>query len=594
MDARFPPFEQRRRKPLSSPVEPSKSDTRADEFSPPWLKFYGGIPTSLPYPRATLYAALKGSARRAADSVAYEFLSTTATYAQLAKEIDRCADSLAGLGLKRGERITIAMPNSPQAITALYAANKLGVVASMIHPLSTPSEIAFYLNQSRSRCALTLDAFYQKFAEVRDETPLEVLILARIADYLSPIKRIGFWLTRGRKIRKVPANAKVVWWSELVRGAASKSEAVASDPDELAVILYSGGTTGKPKGVMFSHHNLISEGLQVVAWSGVTKEDRILAVLPVFHGFGLSALINAPLLTGACVALLPIFNERSVAAAMRQTRPTIIAGVPTLYDALSKNAALRRTDLSFIRSAFSGGDTLPMRVKDRFEALVNERGGKVELVEGYGLTEAVTAVIATPAGHYREGSIGIPFPDMRAKIIDPQTGEELPRGENGELCISGPAVMLGYLDDPKATAEVLRVHADGRVWLHTGDLCNMDADGFFYFTSRLKQLIKSSGMSVYPRQVEAVLLQHAAVREACVVGVPDEAQGERVVAVVAPRPKLEGGSKLERELIDHCSKQLIKWSCPRQIFFQSDLPKTPVGKFNLAAIRDLARARSMN
>lgn len=560
----------------------SEGSTPGGSNALPWLRFYGDVPATLSYPQTSLYQALMDSVRRAGNRIAFDFLGTTVTYAELGVAIDRCANGLAELGLGAGDRITVALPTTPQAIIALYASNKLGAVASMIHPLSTASEIEFYLNKSDSRFALTLDAFYGKFAEISERTSLQTLILARIPDYLSLGKRLGFWLTRGRKIKRVPANADVVWWSSLMANTASAAEPAETDTHDLAVILYSGGTTGRPKGVMLSHQNLIAEGLEVVAWGRVDADDRVLAVLPVFHGFGLSALINAPLLTGARVTLVPIFSEKAVAAAMRWTRPTIIAGVPTLYDALAKNSLLQRTDLSFVRSAFSGGDTLPKPVKDRFETLVRSRGGDVELVEGYGLTEAVTAVIATPTGHYREGSIGVPLPDVLAKIADPETGREVPIGEDGELCISGPPVMIGYLDDPEATAEVLREHEDGQTWLHTGDICRMDADGFIYFTSRLKQLIKSSGMSVYPPQVEAVLHQHPAVDEACVLGVPDESQGQRIVAAVSLRPGYEPGDALARDLIEHCQDRLIKWSCPREIVFETELPKTPVGKIDLA------------
>jgi long-chain acyl-CoA synthetase len=281
---------------------------------------------------------------------------------------------------------------------------------------------------------------------------------------------------------------------------------------------------------------------------------------------------------------VPQFSPKVVADLLRTKRPTLTAGPPTLYESLARDPSLAAADLSSLRAAFSGADTLQEPVRERFEKLVRDRGGSVRLLEGYGLTEAVTAIMAMPLHKHRPGSIGIPFPDMLAKICEPGGTAELSPGEEGEICVSGPAVMLGYLDNPEATAESLRTHADGRVWLHTGDIGKTDADGFFYFTSRLKRMIKSSGFNVYPAQVEAVLYAHPAVAEACVVGVPDEAQGERVKAFVVPKEPAAAGDALAGELIRYCRGELIKWSCPREVEFRAELPRTRVGKIDYVAL----------
>jgi long-chain acyl-CoA synthetase len=550
----------------------------------PWLGFYGDVPPSLDYPRLTLYEAVVRAAARAPNARAFDFLGFTATYRELVEGIDRCASALARLGLARGDRITISTPTCPQGVIAFYAAGKLGAVPTMIHPLSTADEIEWYLSLSRSRFALTLDAFYGRFADLRGRTPLETLILARIPDYLPPASRLGFWLTRGRKIPAVPAGAPVHWWSQLMAAPGPPVPAAPVDTDEPAAILYSGGTTGRPKGIVLSHRNFVSEGMQVATWVGMTHRDVVLAVLPIFHGFGLGALVNAALMSGASLIMVPVFSPQIVAKLMRTKRPTLMAGVPTLYEALARDPSLRRADLSCLRAAFSGADTLPRPVKERFEHLVAERGGKVALLEGYGLTEAVTAIMCTPLDEYREGSVGVPFPDMLAKICRPETGEELPPGEEGEICVSGPAVMSGYLDNEEATAATLRTHRDGRVWLHTGDIGRMDEDGFFYFVCRLKRMIKSSGFNVYPAQVESVLYQHPAVAEACVIGVPDQAQGQRVKAVVVVKEGSRNGQALAGELIEHCQEHLIKWSCPRDIEFRTELPMTRLGKIDYKAL----------
>jgi long-chain acyl-CoA synthetase len=559
-----------------------------------WLKFYEHVSQTIDYPHVTMYEAILQSANRCLDSIAYDFLDYTSTYRQFVSEIDKCADALAAIGLKKGERITISMPTSPQGIICFYAANKLGAVSSMIHPLSTIKEIEFYLNVAKSRFVLTLDAFYSKFKDLKETTPLETLILARIPDYLGPLKRIGFNLTKGRKIPKVPPDPMVKWWRDLMRGSYPHAPQAQMDTDELAVILYSGGTTGVPKGIMLSNMNFISEGMQVSEWGKLSDADSILAILPIFHGFGLGVCINACFMGGGKSILVPQFTPETVAQIISSKKPSFVIGVPTLFDALSRNPKMHKTNLSCLRATFSGADSLPRTVKERFEGMVKKQGGNVQLLEGYGLTEAVTAIMAMPIGHYREGSIGLPFPDMLAKIVRLDTTEEVPCGEEGEICISGPAVMMGYLDQPEETAETLKRHSDGKIWLHTGDIGTMDEDGFFYFKLRQKRMIKSSGMNVYTAQVEDILCRHPDVQEACIIGVPDQAQVQVVKGVVVLKNPAKASPQMEKILIDYCREYLIKWSCPREIEFRDSLPKTLVGKiaFNKLEQEEIAKLKA--
>lgn len=560
----------------------------------PWLKFYGRVPPHLEYPQVTLYQAVRQTAMRNPDAVAYDFMGTIATYRELIADIDRCAGALASIGLQAGDTITIALPTCPQGVIGFYAANKLGAVAAMIHPLSTEKELEFYLTETGSRCALTLDALYGKFKAVAERAGLTTLILARLPDYLSLPLKLGFWLSKGRKFKPVPADPLVRWWRDLLRGRSTPSEAAPRDTHDPAVVLFSGGTTGVPKGILLSNQNLIAEGTQVSAWGDISERDSILAILPLFHGFGLGVCINAAFMGGGKSILVPQFTPATVARLIRRKRPSLVVGVPTLFDALSRNPEFQKSDLSCLRATFSGADTLPRPVKEKFEQVVQNAGGRVQLLEGYGLTEAVTAIMATPLGSYRERSIGLPFPDMLAKIVAPGTTDEAAVGSDGELCLSGPAVMLGYLNHPDETAAALRTHGDGRVWLHTGDLASMDGDGFFYFKLRQKRMIKSSGMNVYPVQVEECLYRHPAVAEACVIGLPDLAQGQRVKAFVVVKPAVPATPELAQELIAHCQRELIKWSCPRDIEFRSELPKTLIGKvaFKQLADSEVARLRS--
>ncbi len=551
----------------------------------PWLKFYGDIPQTIDYPRMTMYRAVMKTVREHGDKIAYDFMGREGTYAQLGRDIDRCADALAGLGVKKGDRVTIAMPTSPPGVICFYAVNKLGAVASMIHPLSTPAEIGMYLKMSNSTCALTLDIFCDSFMPAFGSTPLKTLVVSKIQDYLPLGKSIMYYLAKGRKVPAPPKDPRVHLWSDIMASPASPAVEAAMSPDDCAVIMYSGGTTGTPKGIMLSSFNFICEGLQCAHWVGMDERYAdVLAILPIFHGFGLGVCVNAAFMAGGKSIMVPIFDPEEVARQVRKKRPNFLIGVPTLFEALNRNPKFAKADLGCLRACFCGADSLPRAVKERFEEVVRGGGGNVQLLEGYGLTEAVTAIMANPMSEYREKSIGIPFPDMMAKIADPETGEEKPVGEEGEICVHGPAVMLGYLDQPEETQKVLRRHRDGLAWLHTGDIASMDGDGFFYFKLRQKRMIKSSGMNVYPAQVEEVLHEHPAVAEACVVGVPDRDQVERVKAFVVLKNRQAAGDDMAGELIRHCRKTLIKWSCPREVEFRDTLPRTLVGKI---AYKDL-------
>jgi len=481
------------------------------------------------------------------------------------------------------------MPTCPQAVIAFYAANRLGAVAAMTHPLSTAAEIAQYVKASRARIALTLDAFYAALAPLGE---LDRIVLARIPDYLGPLERTAFWLSKGRHIPAVDASdARVVWWRGLMEGPAQPLPPESTGPADIAAILFSGGTTSAPKAIALSNANFIAEGTQASTWVGLSGGHSLLAIMPLFHGFGLGVCMNATLMGGGTAILVPTFTSASVARLVRKKRPNFLVGVPTLFDALTRDPQFARADLSCLKAAFSGADTLARPIKERFEALVAARGGNVRLLEGYGLTEAVSGIMAMPLDEYREGSIGVPLPDILAAICEPGTTRHLPPGTEGEICISGAPVMTGYLDDPAATAEALRRHDDGRIWLHTGDLGRMDADGFFYFTCRLKRMIKSSGFNVYPAHVEAVLYRHEAVQDACVVGIPDPRQVERVKAFVVTRPGVAPTAELGEELIAHCRGELIKWSCPREVEFRASLPTTRLGKVDYRALTEDRDAR---
>lgn len=555
------------------------------EVELPWITHYGDVPSTLDIPPVSVAEHVLATARRTPARTAFDFLGARTSFGAFVDMAERWSAALRALGVEPGERVLIALPTSPVGVTAFYGTALAGAVPCMVHPLSTPDELVTYLRVSEARTALTLDAFHGVFAEARRRAPLDVLVLTRITDGLPWWKRLGFRLTKGRKIPPVPGDADVLWWSSLLEQATGAGHPeVARGPDDPAAILFSGGTTGTPKAIVLSHRNLVAAGIEINAWFAVRPSDVVLAALPIFHGFGLGAQVHAPLSAGATLVLVPKYDPEELARLIRSKRPTLMAGVPTLYESLSRAPALQQADLSSLRAAVCGADTLPRPVKERFEGLVQKRGGAVSLVEGYGLSETVTGIMCQPLHEYREGSIGVPLPNMRATICAPGSNDELPPGVEGEICITGPTVMLGYLGNPEATAEALRVHADGRTWLHTGDLGVRDEDGFFRFRSRLKRMIKSSGFNVYPGEVEAVLREHPAVDDVCVVGIPDERQGERVRAVVVPVEPTAASDALAEELRAHCRARLIKWSCPRDVEFRDELPLTKLGKVDFMAL----------
>ena len=346
-----------------------------------------------------------------------------------------------------------------------------------------------------------------------------------------------------------------------------------------AVILFSGGTTGTQKGILLSNGSFNAVARQTVAMCNrPVQGKRMLAAMPMFHGFGLGVCVHTVLAEGASAILVPRFNVKDYAGLIKKEKPNYIAGVPTLYEALTRTRALDRADLSCLLGVFSGGDSLSIELKRKMDRFLAERGATVRIREGYGTTECVTASCLTPDTEEREGSIGLPYPDMDYKICRVGTTEEVPCGEEGEICLRGPSVMIGYLNHPADTEEALRLHPDGQRWLHTGDLGSMDSDGFIYFRQRLKRIIVTNGYNVYPSQIENVLDGHPKVQISCVIGVPDPYRMQRVKAFVVPKAGVAPGEALRRELLEYCRIYVAKYACPRELEFREDLPKTLVGK----------------
>ena len=548
----------------------------------PWEPFMGDTPMHLDYFRGTMFEAVEKIAEKYPESIAFRFMGRATTYRGLIAGIEECARALRAIGVKEGDRVTVAMPNCPQALYMFYGINRVGAVGNMIHPLSAEKEIEFYLNESDSKVAITIDQFYGKFARILGNTGVETLIVATIKDALSPLMKLGYLLTQGRKIPKVPANAPhvLLWKDFLARGTSWKGEhAVPREADDPAVILYSGGTTGTTKGIVLTNLNFNALGQQVIGANPIfTPGDRMLAAMPLFHGFGLGVCIHTMLSQGGQCILIPRFTAETYAKDLIKYRCNLIAGVPTLYEALLRLKTMDGADLSFLKGVFSGGDSLSIELKKKLDKFLAEHGAKIQVREGYGTTETVTACCLTPLTKAKEGSIGIPFPDTYIKVVEPGTDKELPFGEEGEILLAGPTVMKEYMKHPEETAQTLRSHADGLTWVYTGDLGVMDEEGFIYFKGRAKRMIISSGYNVYPAQLENILDANEKVQMSCVIGVPDAYKMQKVKAFVKLAAGVPASDETKQELLDYCRRHIARYAMPYDIEFKDDMPKTLVGK----------------
>lgn len=547
----------------------------------PWKDHLGEVPFHLDYFEGSMFEAVAAIAEKYPNNVAFDFMGRSTTYKTLVKEIEQCAKALKTIGVREGDRVTIAMPNCPQAIQMFYAVNLVGGICNMIHPLSAEKEIEFYLNASESVTAITLDQFYNKFENIRRNTKVVNIIIASIKDELSKPVKAGYMLTEGRKVKKIPDDAPVIRWKDFLRLSCHcfynyKVERKGSDP---AVILYSGGTTGTTKGILLSNKNFNALGQQVIAANPMFRVgDKMLAAMPLFHGFGLGVCVHTMLSQGGRCILIPRFTAETYAKQIVKYKCNFIAGVPTLYEALLRLPSMENADLSSLKGVFSGGDSLSIELKKKFDKFLYDHNAKIQIREGFGTTECVTASCLTPPHMAKEGSIGLPFPDTYYKIVEPGTDKEVPYGTEGEILIAGPTVMMEYIGHPEETAQTLRKHDDGLTWIYTGDLGTMDDEGFIYFRGRAKRMIITSGYNVYPGQLENIIDAHEFVHMSCVIGVPDPYKMQKVKAFVMLKPGIPANDDTKEAILAYCRKNIAKYAMPYDIEFRAELPKTLVGK----------------
>jgi len=561
-------------------------EARAAAHERPWLKHYEeSVPAEVAIPDHPVHHFLEEAARRWPDQPALIYGGRRLSYRFVAGEARRWAGIIRDLGVRKGDRFLILLPNVPQAVIGLYGALMAGAVAVLVNPLCDQHELARQLADSGAETVLTLSRFYSDVVRpLQQAGQVRNVILTNVKTYLPWLQRTIFRLTRERQEgHRLPAYEaeKVLWWERLMRAAdavpraADAGHRIAGDfrpvpviPDDLAVLLYTGGTTGAPKGVMLSHRNLVANAIQTRVWFADLREGRdvFVGVLPLSHSYGLTACLNVAMLSGSATVLLPTFDSEAILKAIRRYRPTLFPGVPAMYAAINEFPKVRSYEIASVKACISGASPLPVEVQEGFEKLTKGR-----LVEGYGLTEASPVTHANPLfGRRKVGTIGIPLPSTDAQIVHPRTGRVLKPGFIGELAIRGPQVMQGYWRRPEETEQALR---DG--WLHTGDLAVMDGDGYFRIINRVRDLIPVGRRQIYPRDVEEVLYEHPCVQEAAAIGVPGADGHGEVRAHVVMRP---GHQVTAEEIIAFCEQRLRPSQVPRQVSFREQMPRSFVGK----------------
>lgn len=553
-----------------------------------WEKYYTKAEWNINVPDVSIYNYMSNKANNYLDTIAFNYFGKTIKYKELLKQIDMCAMAFRSQGVRVGDVVTICMPNTPEGIICFYALNKIGAISNMIHPLSGEQEIKMYLNSTNSVMLVMIDVCYEKIKNIIKETNVYKTIVVSASDSMPFWLGLGYSFTQGLKVEKPRRSTEYIYYKDFLLKSYNYhgNYAVEMKKDDPAVILHSGGTTGNPKGIVLSNGNFNSLAAQArIVFKRVEIGDRCLTIMPIFHGFGLGVSVHCPLSLGATCILVPQFDSRKFDKLLKKYKPNVLLGVPTLYEALIKtnNTDL---DLSILKYVISGGDSLSNSLERRINVFLAECGSNEKINQGYGMTECLASVSLSYDKGSREGSIGIPFPGSYFKIVKPGTQEELPIDTDGEICISGPTVMLGYLDNEKETNEVLQIHKDGKVWLHTGDIGLIDKDGIIYYRQRLKRMIVTSGYNVYPSRIEEVIEEHEAVLKCSVVGIPHPYKLEVPKAYIVLKNGYSPTLSVKSSIKKHCEKNLAKYSIPYEFEFRKSLPKTLIGKVDINKLKE--------
>ncbi len=551
-----------------------------------WLKSYEPqVPHSIDYPPLSLYQLFQQAADQYSELPAVHFMGRELSYRELETQVESLAAALSDLGVKKGDRVAIHLPNSTQFPIAYFASLALGAVVVPCNPLYVAREMEYQLKDSGAETIITLTRFYETIKAVQPNTNLRNIIVSNIKDFFPGFLSILYTLAKekkeGDRVALRPEDYLLV--DLLKKYSGKKPSTVEVKPEDRALFLYTGGTTGVSKGAVLKHSNLVANMFQIKAWCTDYQDGKeiVLGVLPFFHSYGLTTILNLGLLNGGKLVLLPRFVLEDVLKTIDKQKPTLFPGVPTIYVAINNAPNLAKYDIKSIRICISGAAPLPVEVQQQFE---KNTGGR--LVEGFGLSETSPVTHANPVyGKRKPGSIGLPMPDTEYKIVDVETGEqEMPIGEIGELCLRGPQVMEGYLNMPEETAHSIR---DG--WFYTGDIARADEEGYVFIVDRKKDMVIAGGFNIYPRDIEEVLYTHPKIMEVAVAGINDPYRGETLKAYIVLK---DGETLTEAEAIEHCKTNLAPYKVPKLIEFRAELPKTMIGKVLRRLLREEEEAKS--
>lgn len=556
-----------------------------------WSENHGKSNFREEYPEFSMFSLIKETANKHPNNIALEFQNKKTTFSEFISIIEATAKSLVSIGVKKGDFVSIVAPNTPQALISVYAVNRIGAVANMIHPLLSANEIKKFVEHVDSKAVITFDMLYDKISEVEWETSVKpTIILARIADAL-PFYIKPLYMATNKVTVNINKTHNVLYWNNFIKNG-TKEILLPDDGkgDDIAAILYSGGTTGIPKGVMI--HNRAFNCMAIQA-EEIKRDDTVnavgkkaLAVMPVFHGFGLAMCMHVMLYFGMHVFLVPKFDFKVCSKLIFKKKINHVYAVPALFEALSRSEQIEKCDLSFLEMVAFSGDKCSERLLNRMNDYLKKGGSSEQMTEAYGLTECLSAACISPFFAHKKGSTGLPLPDNEIKICKIGTIEEVPRGEDGEICITGPTQMKGYYKNEVETNLALRIHDDGKKWLHTGDIGYMDEDGYLYYRQRHCKMIITSGYNVYPTQIEEVINEIPGVVLSCVIGIPDKTLGQRIIAVVQPASMNADLDRLHKEIVERCQKNVADFAIPKEIVFREEFPKTAMGKVNFKALTE--------
>ena len=553
------------------------------KYKHPWDKYYDKDKREIEVPNVSVYEYMRDCSQNVLDKTALNYFNRKMSRRTFLNEINICAKALRSQGIREGDVVTICMPNTPEAVIAFYAINEIGAIANMIHPLSAEEEIKFSLNSTKSVMLIAINLSYKKVKEIIEDTAVYKTIVVSASDSMPTLLKFGYNLTAGRKIEKPKRSESYMYWHDFMEKGKhyTNKVLVKTTKDQPAVILHSGGTTGTPKNIILTNGNINALAKQApILFPKIDSSDSMLAVLPMFHCFGLCVCVHDVLCLGATVILIPQFDAKRFDKLFTSYKPTIVAGVPTLYEALLTNKHFDNMDLSYVKYAISGGDSLAPEKNEAVNKFFRAHGADLSIIQGYGMTETSGPVCAQILDATVPGSIGIPFPSNEIKIVNPDTKEEVPYGETGEICIHSPATMAGYLDNEVETNEILQMDKKGKIWVHTGDLGYMTEDGIVFYVSRLKRMLIVSGYNVYPSHIENVLMKHPDVLNCGVIGIPHPYKVQVPKAYIVLKEGVKDRMKVRGDIKDYCKKNLAAYMVPKEFEFRESLPKTLIGKVN--------------